>query len=78
MILALIALLSSAEAHPLRYAPPPVVIHAAVAPHREIHWVEAHFDRWGRWIPGHWISNIPQDVIDCRIDRRGIVSCIVR
>ena len=76
MILALIALLSTAEAHPPRYAPP-IVIHAVPSPRREIRWVDSHYDRWGRWIPGHWVSTEPRDVIDCRIDRRGLVSCIV-
>lgn len=76
MILALVALLSTASAHSARYSAPPVVIHEA--PGRDLHWVSAHFDRWGRWIPGHWISSGAVEIIECRADRRGVISCIVR
>jgi len=35
---------------PVYVGPPPV--YYAPYPH---HWVRAHWDAWGRWIPGHWV-----------------------
>ena len=41
---------------PRVYAPPPV--YAApppyVAPGPRRVWVPGHYNRWGRWVPGHW------------------------
>ena len=45
-------------APPVVYAPPPPVVYApppryVPPPYR--HWVRGHYNRFGRWIPPHWV-----------------------
>ena len=40
-------------APPVVVARPRVFAHAP-APYPRAVWVPAHWDRWGRWRPGHW------------------------
>ncbi len=44
---------------PVVVAPPPIVAVApppvVVAPAPYARWVRPHYDRWGRWVPGHWV-----------------------
>ena len=43
---------------PVVVAPPPVVVAPAprvvYAPYPGARWVSPHYNRWGRFIPGHW------------------------
>jgi hypothetical protein len=75
MLLAIIAMLSVSEAHPI-HRPPPVV-HVA-PPRPDFHWVSSHYDRWGRWIPGHWATAAEFDIMVCRLDREGRMRCDIR
>lgn len=77
MLLALIALLSTADAHPVRQPPQHHAAHVTVVTHPTFHWVFSHYDRWGRWIPGHWITVVQHDEIVCRRDREGRTYCEV-
>ena len=45
-------------AAPVVVAPPPVVVapppRVVYAPYPGARWMPAHYNRWGRFIPGHW------------------------
>ena len=38
------------------FAPPPVLVYGPppYPAYRRAYWVRAHYDPWGRFIPGHW------------------------
>ena len=76
MLLALIAFLSTADAHPVRHHPN-VVVH--IAPLRPTyHWVTSHYNRWGQWIPGHWSIDERVENITCITDKYGRTNCVAR
>ena len=68
--LLLLSFFSAVEAHPRRplphrpvYVPPRPVVVVRVNPwipgyipdqRPGWHWVDGHYDRYGRWLPGHW------------------------
>lgn len=74
MFLAIIAMLSSADAHPVaRHYPITVRSEAVVG--TVTRWVEPHYDSHGRWIRGHWIT-VPRIVHEiCRIEPNGRTWC---
>ena len=77
MLLALIALLSTADAHPNRN---PDRHHHNVAvhitpPRYTYHWVSSHYNKWGRWIPGHWAVNESIETITCITDKYNRTVC---
>jgi hypothetical protein len=75
MLLALIMLLSTADAHPTRHPTQRPVPHVTVVTHPSFHWVNSHYNKWGRWIPGHWVAIVQRDEIVCRRDREGRTYC---
>jgi len=40
---------------PVVYAPPPVAYVGPPRPWPYARWVPGHYNRWGRWIPPHWV-----------------------
>lgn len=79
MLLSLILLFSSANAHPVHHRPHPAeVVRVAPEYHREIRWIETHYNRYGRLILGHWVVVDDFSIVECRENRYGAVSCIVR
>jgi hypothetical protein len=75
MLLALIALLSTADAHPAnhQHRPRPAVVYVEPL-YYEFHWVRAHYNRFDRWVPGHWERN-DVEVLICHSDREGRLHC---
>ena len=79
MLLSLILLISSANAHPVRHQPQHAeAVRTASEHHREIRWVETHYNRYGRLILGHWAVIDNFSIVECRENRHGTISCIVR
>lgn len=79
MLLSLILLFSSANARPVHHRPRPAeVVRVAPEYHREIRWIETHYNRYGRLILGHWVVVDDFSIVECRENRYGTVSCIVR
>lgn len=74
MLLAIITVLNIAQAHPA-HRPPPPVVHVETQVHPVHRWINAHYDRWGRWVPGHWVVVPRTEVEVCSTDRRGITWC---
>jgi hypothetical protein len=74
MLLAIIASLSLAQAHPV-HRPVHVVVHVETEVHPISRWVNAHYDRWGRWVPGHWttVPHVVQEI--CHTGRDGHTWC---
>ena len=74
MLLAIIATLSFAEAHPARH-PSHAAVHVETEVRHITHWVGAHYDRHGRWVPGHWVT-VPRVIREiCRIGKGGRTWC---
>lgn len=75
MLLALIMLLSTADAHPARHPPQRPVSYVTVVTRPSFHWVNSHYNRWGRWIPGHWSVNESIETITCITDKYNRTVC---
>jgi len=79
MLLSLILLVSSANAHPVRHQEhPPAIVRTLPGDHREIRWVKTHYDKYGRLILGHWAVVDNFSIVTCRENRHGTINCIVR
>lgn len=78
MLLALIAFLSTADAHPAHRPPlrPPVAVYVSSS-HDQFRWVRGHYNRYNRWVPGHWARNEAK-VLVCYSDREGRLHCDVK
>jgi hypothetical protein len=75
MLLALITLLFTADAHPTQHHSN-AVIHIT-PPRTTYHWVSSHYNKWGRWIPGHWALDKNVETIVCATERNRTV-CVTR
>lgn len=69
-----------AHAHPVEHPPAPyaqVVVYAAPTSR----WVHGHYDRWGYWVPGRWVTaqirhvSFPAPARDCHRHRNGHAHC---
>ena len=75
MLFALISLLFTADAYPAHHQHRPRAAVVYVTPaHYEFHWVRAHYNRFDRWVPGHWERN-GTEVLVCYSDRKNRLHC---